>query len=209
MADSARRYAPGEPVKLSLLVSDEHGSPSPGVLGVAVVDDALLKLADDQTPSMPTHFLLTTEVEKPEDLEKADFYLSDETKAPAALDLLLGTQGWRRFLENALEKPQEEKPVKASGDNMTRLAALGGAVPPPAVFDNSSEVLRRYNSDLAAQTVEMRVFRAGGRAGPLGWLGIAPCHRSIGRAAMGRRGEVLAIGFGRRYCLFGHRNLLG
>ena len=57
------------------------------VLGLAVVDDSLLKLADDDSAAMPTHFYLTSEVEKPEDLEKADFYLSDDPKADEALDL--------------------------------------------------------------------------------------------------------------------------
>ena len=48
---------------------------------------------------MPTHFLLTTEVRRPEDLEYADFLLGPQAKATEALDLLLGTQGWRRFAE--------------------------------------------------------------------------------------------------------------
>ncbi len=102
----AERYSPGQKVAMSLLVTDEKGKPVPAVLGVAVADDALLNLADDRTASMPTHFLLTSEIEKPEDLEHADFYLSDQTKgkttAAEALDLLLGTQGWRRFVDKSL-----------------------------------------------------------------------------------------------------------
>ncbi len=105
-AGHAERYTPGEKVDMSLLVTDENEKPVPAVLGVAVADDALLNLADDRTPAMPTHFLLTSEIEKPEDLEHADFFLSDQTKgtttAAEALDLLLGTQGWRRFVEKSL-----------------------------------------------------------------------------------------------------------
>jgi len=66
---------------------------------VRVVDDALLNLADDKSAAMTTNFLLATEIENPEDLEEADFFLSDEEGAEQALDLLLGTQGWRRFAE--------------------------------------------------------------------------------------------------------------
>jgi len=55
-------------------------------------------MADEKTArAMPTHFLMTTEVRKPEDLEYADFLLGKHPKAAVALDLLLGTQGWRRF----------------------------------------------------------------------------------------------------------------
>ena len=64
------------------------------------VDKRTLTMADERTArAMPTHFLLTTEVRQPEDLEHADFLLSADPKAAAVLDLLLGTQGWRRFAE--------------------------------------------------------------------------------------------------------------
>jgi hypothetical protein len=67
---------------------------------VAVVDANVLKRADEKTArGMPTHFLLTNEVKSPEELENADVFLSDHPKAALALDLLLGTQGWRRFAE--------------------------------------------------------------------------------------------------------------
>ncbi|MEE9603158.1 MAG: MG2 domain-containing protein, partial [Thermoguttaceae bacterium] len=73
-----KRYSPGEKVELSLAVTDESGEPVPAALGVSVVDGALLSLADDHTPRMTTHFMLTTEIEKPEDLEDANFYLGDD-----------------------------------------------------------------------------------------------------------------------------------
>ncbi|MHC4178641.1 MAG: MG2 domain-containing protein, partial [Planctomycetota bacterium] len=108
-------YSPGGQVKMSLIVTNERDEPVPAVLGVAVVDDKLLSLADDDTPAMKTHFLLTTEVEKPEDLEDADFYLSDDAEAEVALDLLLGTQGWRRFVEKSLGELRKEGGDKEGG----------------------------------------------------------------------------------------------
>ena len=57
---------------------------------------------------MPTHFLLTTEVRRSEDLEYADFLLGTHPKAAEALDLLLGTQGWRRFAEQNPAKFRKE-----------------------------------------------------------------------------------------------------
>ncbi len=67
---------------------------------VAVVDRSVLTLADEKTArTMPTHFLLTTEVRRAEDLEYADFLVGPHPLAPRVLDLLLGTQGWRRFAE--------------------------------------------------------------------------------------------------------------
>ncbi len=151
LADHREHYAPGDQVDLSIMCTNESGEPvKSSVLGVAVVDDSLLKLADDDTASLTTHVLLTTEIEKPEDLEKADFYLSDDPKADAALDLLLGTQGWRRFVERTVEEQRKEAekagtPVEPQ-EPVKRLLALSGTATPPAMLDNLDEVRKRYNA---------------------------------------------------------------
>jgi hypothetical protein len=150
-------YSPGGQVKLSLIVTDENNQPVPATLGVAVVDDSLLSLAAanlrSDTPAMNTHFLLTTEVEKPEDLEDADFYLSEGRESEVALDLLLGTQGWRRFVEKSLSDLREEG---SDDEQLLRLAALGGSANPPAVFDNLKKIqdLSSYQESLDAHQAQ-------------------------------------------------------
>ena len=96
--DQTIERTPGEPVRLTLRVFDENGEPAPAVLGVAVVDDSALSLQEHEQPQMQTHFMLTSEIEQPEDLEHANFYLSGSKESKESLDLLLGTQGWRRFV---------------------------------------------------------------------------------------------------------------
>lgn len=91
--------SPGQPQRLTLEVTDEAGKPAAATLGVAVVDEAALAMRRQESPTMRTHFYLTSEVERPEDLEHANVYLSDVPGAATGLDLLLGTQGWRRFVE--------------------------------------------------------------------------------------------------------------
>jgi hypothetical protein len=99
------QYSPGDRVTLRVTARDEQGQPTGAVVLLSVVDKRTLTMADEKTArSMPTHFLLTTEVRKPEDLEHADFLLSADPKAPQALDLLLGVQGWRRFAEQDPQK---------------------------------------------------------------------------------------------------------
>src|SRR5262249_35182213 len=93
-------YVPGDSVTLALTATNEKAQPAPAILMLAVVDQSVVTMAEEETArTMPTHFYLTTEVRKPEDLEYADFLLTSHPKAAAALDLLLGTQGWRRFAE--------------------------------------------------------------------------------------------------------------
>jgi hypothetical protein len=109
-----KKYMPGERATMLCDATDESGKPAPSVLMVAVVDKNVLTLADEKTHRvMPTHFFLTQEVKKPEDLEHTDFLLTDHPKAPIALDLLLGTQGWRRFAEQNLGEFQEKQGEEA------------------------------------------------------------------------------------------------
>ncbi|HKD37624.1 MAG TPA: autotransporter-associated beta strand repeat-containing protein, partial [Pirellulales bacterium] len=150
IGDHKPRYSPGDPVELSFAVTNERGEPTPAALGVSVAADSLFKLIDDEIPSMPTRFYILGEIEKPQDLEKADFYLSENPKAPAALDLLLGTQGWRRFAE----KRMSDYVFKDDGsDPFNRLAAVGAPGGPPMTLDNGDESSRAYQADLNRHTV--------------------------------------------------------
>jgi hypothetical protein len=103
-----KQYAPGQEVQMSLLVTDERGRPVPAVLGVSVVDEALLapekvpgtvfakhpaglsgkrSLAPFPGPAMPVEFLLAGDVDEPADLGDAADELAD-----GELDLLLSAQ---------------------------------------------------------------------------------------------------------------------
>lgn len=133
--ESVRERAPGEPMRLTLQVRDETGEPTPAVLGIAVVDDAALSLDELERPKMRTHFLLTSEVKKPQDLEHANFYLNEGKEAAASLDLLLGTQGWRRFVSGTSNQAEVD-----FRQQLIRLLELDGE-PKMSIdqkFDNSS-----------------------------------------------------------------------
>ena len=111
-----RRYVPGQKVHLSLATTDEKEKPKPAIVMLAVVDRSVLTLADEKTArAMPTHFLLTTEVRRAEDLEYADFLVGQHAKAPQVLDLLLGTQGWRRFAEQNPDRFRQKLRKEAEG----------------------------------------------------------------------------------------------
>ncbi len=101
----SKYYPPADRAKIKILATDEKEKPVPVIAQVAVVDQALLGMADERTArTMPTHFLLASEVRRAEDLEHADFLIGQHPRAGEVLDHLLGTQGWRRFAEAAPEK---------------------------------------------------------------------------------------------------------
>ncbi len=129
-------FLPGAAVELTVTTADETGAPKPAVLWAAVVNRSVLTMADDRSARLlPTHFLLAGEVQKPDDLEQADFLLTDHPKAAAALDLVLGTQGWRRFAEQA---PGEFARRVASEDGERLLVAMGAGRRPVGGFGVAS-----------------------------------------------------------------------
>jgi hypothetical protein len=145
-----KSYVPRQTVKLGVEATNEKGEPAPSVVLLRVIDKSIATLADDKTlRDMPTHFLLTTEVRRPEDLEYADFLLGPQPQAAEALDLLLGTQGWRRFAEQDPNKFRREQKEEAErllvtiGDSQTRSADL------------TQQKLQRVETEHARQAEEL------------------------------------------------------
>jgi hypothetical protein len=111
------QYRAGEKVKLSITAENEKKQANPAVLLLAVVDKSVAATADENAlRSMPSYFYLTTDLRRPQDLEDADVFLGSQPKAAEALDLLLGTQGWRRFAEQKPEKFQQ--PLQEGADRL-------------------------------------------------------------------------------------------
>ena len=112
-------YVPGDKVTLRVVTTDDTGKPAGALVGLTVTDSSVLEMIDkrEQTGRLPVMVLLEDDVKN---LSDAHVYL-DETnpKAPLATDLLLGTQGWRRF---ATLDPA--KFVAAYGEAARRVLAL-------------------------------------------------------------------------------------
>jgi len=116
-------------VDLSIAATDEKGNPIPAILWAAAVNSAAAPGTKDR--ALPTHFLLAGEVQTPDDLEHADFLLTDHAKAAEALDHVLATQGWRRFVE--------QKPALVAGSPAETLAKVNGKVSTRANRDSLAE----------------------------------------------------------------------
>jgi alpha-2-macroglobulin-like protein len=149
-ADKREHYSPGEKVNINLTVTNEKNEPTAAVLGVSVVDKILFALVDDHTPSLTTYFLLTSDIENPDALEDADFYLSGDKTSPVssatALDLLLGTQG-RPFTQKNEQRSKEQRLETARFANTT---SLSGPSSPPMLSDNLGRIRKDYEKNLAA-----------------------------------------------------------
>jgi hypothetical protein len=123
-------FTPGERVNLTVRATDENDRPTPAIVMAAVVNENGRAMAQDRTGQLlPTYFLLSGEVRHGDDLEHADFLLTDQPQAAAALDLLLGTQGWRRFAEQAPRLFRARVPAEEANRLLMAMDVRGGPMP--------------------------------------------------------------------------------
>lgn len=117
----AKQYVPAGKVRLSVATTDEQGRPLKAVVGLTATDDSVLEMIEkrEQPPRLPVMVLLENDVRE---LADAHVYLDpNNPKAPQAVDLLLGTQGWRRF---ATHEGTLEKFLEQHGDAARRALAV-------------------------------------------------------------------------------------
>ncbi len=90
------QYGPHDPVTMQIAVTDSAGRPVPADLSLAVTDATRVVLTTPQADNLLSNLLLTSDlsgyVEQP-----AYYFDPTEPNAARDADLLLMTQGWRRF----------------------------------------------------------------------------------------------------------------
>ena len=85
-------FAPRSLVKNSVTISDHNGAPLTGNFSVAVTSD---KEVAPASANILTHLLLTSDLRG--HIEHPAYYFEETSDAAWALDLLMRTQGWRRY----------------------------------------------------------------------------------------------------------------
>jgi len=89
-------YLPREKVTMLIGVADDRGMPVPSQLSLSVADDGLLTFADDKSGRIFSKLLLEPDLKGT--IYEPSYYFDQRKKdRDKALDLLMMTQGWRRF----------------------------------------------------------------------------------------------------------------
>ncbi len=118
------KYLPREQVSLDIKVTDENDDPVQGKFSLSVADESLLTFSDDKQGHILSSILLESELKGK--IEEPNFYFETAAEALSkkdkskALDLLMMTQGWRRFewkevLSNELPIANFEKETTTIG----------------------------------------------------------------------------------------------
>jgi alpha-2-macroglobulin-like protein len=129
VSPDTKTYSPGAKTSLSVQTTDERGVPTSAVVGLTVTDDSVLEMIDkrEQPARLPVMVFLESEVRE---LADAHIYLDpNNDKSELAVDLLLGTQGWRRFALIDWKKFVE----RHQGGGRRVLALLEPSLPPIAL----------------------------------------------------------------------------
>lgn len=99
-------FAPKEEVSLSIETADDKGNPISANIGLSVVDEQLLTMADDKQDNLLSYMLFSSEL-KGKIQEPAFYFDKDEPKADKAIDYLMLTHGWRRFKWSDVFEPSD------------------------------------------------------------------------------------------------------
>jgi uncharacterized protein YfaS (alpha-2-macroglobulin family) len=94
---SKPQFAPGDAAAVTVTTTDAAGKPVAATVGITVSDDSIPKMLEqrDRPPRLDAMVMLESDVKE---LEDAQVYFDPTNpKASQDIDLLLGTQGWRRF----------------------------------------------------------------------------------------------------------------
>ncbi len=125
-----QNYAPREKITLRVQAVDERGLPVPNVaLAVRVVDDQNLAFADDKQSTLASWLLAEADLQ--DKVREPRWYFDPEhaKEAPAALDLVLLTHGWRRFTWEKVQAETEPAPPVVYRNRMMPMAAMAPGAP--------------------------------------------------------------------------------
>jgi len=128
---SEQTYAPRQKVKIELNIRDKDGKPATGNFSVAITDESKIPVNENEETTILSNLLLTSDLKGY--IENPNYYFSsDNPENQAGLDLLMLTQGYRRFewkrvISNSFPPVvyQPEKALAISGS----LKTLGGGKP--------------------------------------------------------------------------------
>ena len=143
--DKAGAFKPGGAVKLGIESRNEHGEAAPAWLHAMVIDEKTLHAPDAHEVSLPTFFYVNSDLSRPEDLEDANIELSDAPGAAKALDLFLGTQGWRRFAAK----------TESLRSELTARKDQGKVTGPAMLLAQTDDAAKRFKSAVVAKQSEL------------------------------------------------------
>ncbi len=132
LSSAATSYSSRSPVKLNFTVKDNANEPVAGTFSVAVINESRVGADENTEGSIFSHLLLTSDLKGY--IEKPNYYFVNSTDAKRAeLDMLMLTQGYRRFEWKQILAAPDTRIVNKPEQNLTlegTIKTTGGDVVP-------------------------------------------------------------------------------
>ena len=97
-------YEAREKVETHITITDAEGRPVQGNFSMTAVDNTRAKSPIGLQPNLLAQILLTSELRG--QIPTPNFYFSNNEKANKALDLVMMTNGWRKYSPSTIEDPE-------------------------------------------------------------------------------------------------------
>lgn len=122
---SKQDFSPKEKVELQITTTDTKGAPISANLSLAAISEAQIPDNGLFTDHIVSNLLLTSDLRGT--IEQPAYYFdSDNVAAPRHLDLLMMTQGWRRFTWKEVGQEIASKPPYAFEQGLTLNGRING-----------------------------------------------------------------------------------
>ena len=150
-------YSVRSPVEYTVNITDETGESVRGNISVSVTDDH--EVAVDSTSNILTSLLLTSDLRG--NISNPAFYFQNNRQATYMLDLLMLTQGWRRYdteriVRNELMYPDT---LLGKGYEISGTVKVFGSSRPEANANVSLLARKRTSSDSIVTKSKGRIFQ--------------------------------------------------
>lgn len=99
-----KTYHTREKTSLTLLVTDLNGQPMEGNFSLSVIDNTRNLSPNSNQPNLLAQILLNSELKG--NIPTPNFYFSEDEKATPALDLVMLTNGWRKYATKTYDDPE-------------------------------------------------------------------------------------------------------
>ena len=147
-------FSTRENVQVNLNVKNKDGNPVNGSFSVSVVDESKILVDENAENTILSYLLLSTEVKG--HIEKPNFYFTNVTKESRAdLDILMLTQGYRRFEWRELENGN--LPVDANAYTPEKTIDISGVLKTKSgapIVDCTITLIPRAGGNLQTATTD-------------------------------------------------------
>ncbi|WP_062057058.1 TonB-dependent receptor plug domain-containing protein [Aquimarina longa] len=142
------QYETREKVTVKIKTTDQSNTPIPSNISLSIVDNKLVSFADDKQDNISSYLLMSSELKGK--IHKPSFYFDpNENKAEIALDYVMLTHGWRKYIKNTITLQNAIFPPDTQATQYGKIVDKNN-IPTQShilIFDQNSEKVTKFETN--------------------------------------------------------------